>query len=274
MKFFRHVIYSFVVLTGLVSCTFSPANKAMPGDSASVAMPDTFGRPIESTSINIPVKKYGELLLEFNTLDLTIRVYKEPNIDSVIQKLGPIESEADFTEESFLNDPYLIFNPEDLNFDGYMDIKIPTVAETGASMWYNVFLFDPKKKKFIVSEELSLLTSLQCDSISKRLHSLDISGIAGNYYTYNTYRWKGKKLQLELSERQDGTFESPDMFIRMVLKMRPDSLMDTLAILRIWKEPERERWCLEKGDWRALEGTPFPGENVVKMDGRDGGCQQ
>lgn len=270
---FRSLIFAVIPALFLAySCAFEAGNRKQPGDSGlNSSAPDSFGRAIESTSINLFEKGLGELLLELNTSDRTIYIYREPNIDSVYQKLGPIETEADFTDEVFLDDPKLIFNPEDLNFDGYLDIKVPGNSGEG-SVWYNVFLFDRKKKKFTENEELSLLTSLSCDSLKKRLHSLDISGIAGNYYTYNTYRWKEKTLLLEQSEKQDGTFESPDMFIRMVLKMRPDSLMDTLAVVRIWKEAEKERWCIEKGDWKALDGTPFPGENVIKMEGRDGGC--
>jgi hypothetical protein len=254
------------------SCTFEPGNRKDINETViSDSVSDSFGRAIESTSINLVEKGLGEFLIEFNTNNLTINIYKEPNIDSVYQKLGPVSSEVDFLADEYLEDPELIFNPEDLNFDGYPDIKIPTNSGS-ESFWYTVFLFDAKKKKFVESEEVSLLTSLKCDSVKKRLYSLDVSGMAGNYYIYNTYRWKNKKLFLERSEKQDGTLESPDVFLRMVLKTRPDSLMDTLAVVRIWKELERERWCIEKGDWRALDGTPFPGENVIRMDGRDGGC--
>ncbi len=255
-----------------ISCTFDSREKKEIADSASnVPGNDLLGRAIESTSINLFEKELGELLIEFNTTDLSIHIYREPDIDNVYQKLGPVHTEVDFLTDEYLEDPELIFNPEDLNFDGYADLKIPTNSGV-ESFWYTVFLFDPKKKKFIESEELSLLTSLKCDRVKKRLYSLDISGIAGNYYIYNTYKWKNKKLFLERSEKQDGTFESPDVFLRTVLKTRPDSLMDTLAIVRIWKEPDRERWCLEKGEWKALDGTPFPGEKVIRMDGRDGGC--
>lgn len=255
-----------------ISCTFDSRVKKEIADSASKVLGiDSLGRAIESTSINLFEKGLGELLIEFNTTDLTINIYREPNIDSVYQKLGPVHTEVDFLTDEYIENPELIFNTEDLNFDGYPDLKIPTNSGV-ESIWYTVYLFDSKKKKFFESEELSLLTSLKCDSIRKRLHSLDISGIAGNYYIYNTYRWKSKKLFLERSEKQDGTFESPDVFLRTVLKTRPDSLMDTLAIIRIWKEPERERWCLEKGEWKALDGTPYPGENVIRLDGRNGGC--
>ncbi len=265
----KFIIFGFLFLS--FSCTFDARIKNENADTAStVPGNDSLGRPIESTSINLKEKKLGELLLELNTIDLTINIYKEPNIDSVYQKLGPVHTEIDFLADEYLQDPELIFNPEDLNFDGYPDIKIPVNSDE--SFWYTVFLYDPKKKKFVESEELSLLTSLKCDSIKRRLHSLDISGIAGNYYIYNTYKWKNKKLFLEFSEKQDGTFESPDVFLRTVLKTRADSLMDTLAVVRVLKEPDRERWCLEKGDWKALDSTPFPGENVVKLDGRAGDC--
>lgn len=266
----RFLVFGLLFLS--ISCTFDSRVKKEVADSASkVQEIDSLGRAIESTSINLFEKGLGELLIEINTTDMTINIYREPNIDSIYQKLGPVHTEVDFLTDEYLEDPELIFNTEDLNFDGYPDLKIPTNSGV-ESIWYTVYLFDSQKKKFFESEELSLLTSLKCDSIRKCLHSLDISGIAGNYYIYNTYRWKNKKLFLERSEKQDGTFESPDVFLRTVLKTRPDSLMDTLAIIRIWKEPERERWCLEKGEWKALDGTPYPGENVIRLDGRDGGC--
>jgi hypothetical protein len=171
----------------------------------------------------------------------------------------------------YFEDPHLIFNPEDLNFDGFPDIKIPA-SNQDESAAYTVFLYHPEKKKFIEHEELSTLTSLTCDSTNKRITSLTISGLTGNFFIHNTYRWKNKKLKLERIEKQDGTFESPDMFLRTVLKVRADSLMDTLAVVRIVKETGKERWCLEQGDWKALDATPFPGENVIRGKGEDGDC--
>jgi hypothetical protein len=270
MNFHMAKLCAFVLLIISTSCTFDARNKEIADSASTVPDNDSLGRVVESTSINLIEKGLGELLIEFNTADRTIHIYREPDIDSVYQKLGPVPTEIDFLADEYIEDPELIFNPEDLNFDGYPDLKIPVNSDE--SFWFTVFLYDPKKKKFTESEALGLLTSLKCDSVKKRLHSIDISGIAGNYYIYNTYRWKSKKLFLERSEKQDGTFESPDVFLRTVLKTRPDSLMDTLAVVRIWKEVERERWCLEKGDWKALDETPFPGENVIKMDSRNGEC--
>lgn len=261
---FQILVLAFLLLH--FSCTFRPAEYS---DENGLEEADVL--PLESPSINLMVKGHGELLLEMNSENNTICIYLAPDMDSAIQILGPLHTQADFMDEVYYQNPYLIFNPEDLNFDGYADLKIPS-SHPDESEMFTVFLYNPEKKKFVEHQELSTLQSLYRDSVNKRITSLTISGLTGNFFIHNTYRWKNNKLKLERIEKQDGTFESPDIFLRTVLKVRADTLLDTMAVVRILKEVGKESWCLEQGDWKALDATPFPGVNVTRLKGDDGGC--
>jgi hypothetical protein len=222
------------------------------------------GREIELTSIYLPVKGRGTLLLELNYLELTVKVFHESDIMNALQTLGPVQSDIDFRTNLYLNDPIRIFNPEDLNFDGYKDIKIPITTGSGG-IWYVVFLYDSKTNLFVENNALSQMTSIVADSISKKLHSHDVGAMGGAFYNYTTYSWKGDNLFIERREIQEGLNEStPEILIRTVLEVNSEEGLDTAAVVKIWMEKDKEHWCLMKGKWEALLSSPHPGDGVIR----------
>lgn len=60
--------------------------------------------------------------------------------------------------------------PEDMNFDGYFDLKI--VAGRGiANIYYHCWLWDQKQQQFVLHEALSELASPQFDADTQTIHS-------------------------------------------------------------------------------------------------------
>lgn len=64
----------------------------------------------------------------------------------------------------------------DINFDGYLDLRIFDNA-SNIMCWYQTFLFDPTQKKFIYNAQLSSMPMLTVDSKNKRLYTRWWGGI-------------------------------------------------------------------------------------------------
>ncbi|MEI8102814.1 MAG: hypothetical protein WCG61_04720 [Chlorobium sp.] len=64
----------------------------------------------------------------------------------------------------------------DINFDGYLDLRIFDNAGN-VMWWYQTFLFDPTQKKFIYNAQLSSMPMLTVDSKNKRLYTRWWGGI-------------------------------------------------------------------------------------------------
>jgi len=67
------------------------------------------------------------------------------------------------------------FVAKDLNFDGYLDLMLEYDWGSGGR-WSHVWLFSPKTKKFIYHDELSKLSTLEPDSPTRTLTTVEQSG--------------------------------------------------------------------------------------------------
>lgn len=82
----------------------------------------------------------------------------------------------------------------DINFDGYLDLRI--FDNAGNFMyWYQTFLFDPKKKEFVHSKQLSALAMPVIDSKNKRIYSRYREGSCDE--NANRYVIRNDRLYLE-----------------------------------------------------------------------------
>ncbi|MBZ9687442.1 hypothetical protein G9F72_014015 [Clostridium estertheticum] len=72
---------------------------------------------------------------------------------------------------------------EDMNFDGYKDIRIQQFLPATANVPYYYWLWDKETSKFIKNNELEKITSPVFDSESKLIKS-NVKGNAGTYYDY------------------------------------------------------------------------------------------
>jgi hypothetical protein len=231
-------------------------------------------REIELTSIYMEIPGLGQCLLEMNYLEQKVYVFSDSDLMTPLQVFGPIRGDIDFSTRFYTDSPQQIFNPEDLNFDGYPDLKIPTATGSGG-VWYQVYLYEPKKKEFKESPVLTGLVSLKADSIHRKLSSHEVGSMGGANYVYRTFSWKGGHLSLERTEIQgiNPDFDQePSHWRRYILKVNREEGMDTTTVFDLKMEAEKEYWCLKKGSWDDLEGSPFPGEAAIRTDGRKGVC--
>ncbi|QQS51421.1 MAG: hypothetical protein IPM71_01485 [Bacteroidota bacterium] len=229
-------------------------------------------REIELSSIYLMQKGQGVFLIELNPMELIINVFPDNDLNKSIQSIGPLQSDVVYNENYYLDDPTRIFNPADLNFDGHTDLRIPIATGTGGT-WYAVYLFNASKRQFEEHPELSALVSLEADSVSQIITSHQAGGMGGAFYTHETYQWKQGKLVLVRRENQDVFYSNnPEVLLRSVVERNTQQRLDTTALVKIWSENSHENWCLLKGEWAALEGSPFLSEEAVKTDGRKNGC--
>jgi hypothetical protein len=88
---------------------------------------------------------------------------------------------------------------EDMNFDGYTDLKIMS-SRGNANVYYHCWLWDRKQQKFVFHEALSNLASPMVDADMKRI--LSFTHVSATDSTEEVYTFQKNKLRLlELIER-------------------------------------------------------------------------
>ncbi|AMR76495.1 XAC2610-related protein [Cupriavidus nantongensis] len=96
-------------------------------------------------------------------------------------------------------------NVVDANFDGHPDITIHGMSGgAGPNSTTNVFLYDPVRRRFSFSRELSELTQLWIDAKTRTIHTAQRGGCCSHYS--ETYRYVQGKLTLvsSVDEYSDG----------------------------------------------------------------------
>ena len=83
----------------------------------------------------------------------------------VLQHL-PLSPEAQSLESDTLG-----LALEDLNFDGYLDMRIMAFLPNSGNVPYHVWLWDAPSQQFVYSEPLSALTSPEPDAAAQRVRS-------------------------------------------------------------------------------------------------------
>ncbi|NJM94928.1 MAG: hypothetical protein HC842_09915 [Cytophagales bacterium] len=273
---------SLLLLPLLLAAACSPkSNENVAGDSTEIStapiqeqdpLVEVPSREIELTSIWLELPDRGRFLVELHPMELGVGIFAENDLLKPVQTLGPIDTDMDLAQDRYLDDPYLIFNPDDLNFDGYPDLRIPVTAGTGG-IWYDTYLYDPKAERYVRNQALSQLPSIEADASSKTLVSFNVGAMGGAVYSHTTYSWKSGALFIEREEFQEfAPDEAEGTFLRTVLEVNAEEGMDTVAWIKINLKDEVEYWCLLKGSWEPLEDSPHNNLSAIRKDGRRGGC--
>jgi hypothetical protein len=86
----------------------------------------------------------------------------------------------------------------DINFDGYLDLRL--LYNTGATgnNWYATYLFNPSTGKFVSHEELSELSGLEIDQGAKQIITYDRDAYCNEVRSY--YKVVNNKLVLSKAE--------------------------------------------------------------------------
>jgi len=86
----------------------------------------------------------------------------------------------------------------DINFDGYLDLRL--LYNTGATgnNWYATYLFNPSIGEFVYHKELSKLSGMKIDQKSKQIITYDREGFCAEISAY--YKVMNNKLVLSKAE--------------------------------------------------------------------------
>jgi len=144
-------------------------------------------------------KVYGQVVTQDLYSADTIEVYEAGQPEKLLQQLSLATSTRDGTTLGLVL--------EDMNFDGYLDIRIQADSPAGPNIPYYYWLWDQKKGKYMANTELEFITSPEFDHDSQTIQSMvrDYSGL----FIENTYRYvEGvptliKRVEWELNPAND-----------------------------------------------------------------------
>jgi hypothetical protein len=97
---------------------------------------------------------------------------------------------------------------QDMNFDGYADLRIIELRSAGPNTAYLNWLFDPATQKFLESRELNEIPSAQFDAVNRQIRSSWRDG--ATRYGTDVYEFSdGRPVLVRKEER---TYRSPAVY--------------------------------------------------------------
>jgi hypothetical protein len=123
---------------------------------------------------------------------------------------------------------------EDVNFDGYKDIMIQGAGGAGPNIPYHFWLWNKDSYKFIFSEELDGLISVQINRNDKIIFSSNTSS-AGSYYIESYYKFISNKFTLvkQIERIADVSTSSFNYTVRELINNK-------MKIVKVYSEPYEE----------------------------------
>ena len=117
----------------------------------------------------------------------SIAVIRE-DTGSLVQRidLNPAAESYDDSDDS--QDKTLGFVLEDMNFDGYLDMRVMQFVSAGSSIPYYCWLWDPAAQRFVYNEALSAIPSPIFDSATGQVHGFGVNGDSEYIETVYAYR--------------------------------------------------------------------------------------
>jgi hypothetical protein len=120
---------------------------------------------------------------------VTSIIVKENKTGTQTQVLTPGENSLIC---SFVGKP--LFTVEDMNFDGYRDIRMFLPGAHTIMSYYTCWLYDPATKLFVKEDKLEELPNLSFDAGTKEIVSMWMAGCCDN--GINTFKYIDGKLVL------------------------------------------------------------------------------
>ena len=155
--------------------------------------------------------------VEYNTID-QIEITKGIESKILVQKLEAGMGEPPVSGENF-------FGAQDMNFDGYKDIRLMSWWGATGNTGYTYWLFDPSKNIFVENSDLSSLSNSTPELQTKTIATHSVGGMAGCIYNNATYKFDGNgKLILIHSEKQDWVEESKS-FIKTIGELKDGKIV-------------------------------------------------
>lgn len=203
-------------------CSITPYNQRII-ESADVVT-DVRGGAICHFNIHDGLPIYNFHLVgnpEYNMID-RIEITKG-NESAFSQTLEAGDSEPPYRDAKF-------FVAEDINFDGYKDIKFMIFWGATGNTGYTYWLFDPSKNLFVENKNLSSLSNPTPDVGTKTIATHSVGGMAGCIYNNGTYKFdENGKLILIREEKQDW-IEASKSFLKIISELKNGKMMISTEI--------------------------------------------
>jgi len=150
------------------------------------------------------------------------------------------------------------FGAIDLNFDGYLDLRLLAMWGATGNRSYLCWLFDRKTGTFTFESSLSDLGNPKPDPVKKTISTRSSGGMAGQVYTEGTYVWEAGVLVLIHRERQEWN-EARKAFDRFTEERVKGELVVVRRGVRFDAElTEGERYTFDVTDKLYFELDPDP----------------
>jgi LysM repeat protein len=133
------------------------------------------------------------------------------------------------------------FDVEDLNFDGYRDLRLMVEAVDTNQAKYAYWLYDPRRESFVANEALSAIYSPEVDVENQQIKSFWRD--SASHYGMDIYQWF--KEQPVLVQQEERLYT--DKGLRVVMKKRINEEMK--VVLEIFYQEEEET---QSGEMKSL----------------------
>lgn len=130
--------------------------------------------------------------------------------------------QARMDESPFQDAKY--FQAEDINFDGYKDIKLLIMWGATGNLIYDSYIFDPNTGKFVFSKSISDLLDPVPNPDRKELEVYSRGGMAGKVYSKRKYKLQGQQPILIWEETQDWNIEK-NTFVKIVKELKDGKMV-------------------------------------------------
>ena len=145
-----------------------------------------------------------------------IEVYKVGNL-LPIQVLQSRMDESPFQDSKY-------FQAEDINFDGYKDIKLLIMWGATGNLIHDYYIFDPNTGKFVFNKAISDLLDPVPNPDLKELEVYARGGMAGQVYSKRKYKLQWLQPVLIWEETQDWNNEK-NTFIKTEKELKDGKMV-------------------------------------------------
>lgn len=118
------------------------------------------------------------------------------------------------------------FTAQDINFDGYQDIKLQIMWGVTGNRIFDFYVYDPITRQFVFSPAISQLSNPIPITDKEELEVHWNGGMAGEIYSKDRYKIKADVITLVYSERQNWNPEQQVLI--KVIKVRKDNKLITV----------------------------------------------
>lgn len=176
--------------------------------------------------------------------------------DEKILQVTSIPELTHFGETAIVSEETMGFNLEDMNFDGYQDVRLYDTMSGNYLFEWIYLIWNPQKQQFERDERLNEIPSATFDQENKVIYGMT-RGSASSH-TYFTYQYEGQEILLmeRVSEDYDYLTRNEIEQLKEVLPSLPETAVQILHIVREKRNMStNEMETVENTISTVIEGT-------------------